>query len=123
MSTSDLGECNSVRNTHRYMYRIYISYSYVLPALPFRGVPAHISLWEGWQLVTFALNSRWEEEKANKKLKVIKEVKRGDGRKEGRKFGWMDGQMEGRKEGRGKIEFCLSLAGLPYNRISQTRWL
>ena len=32
--------------------------------------------------MTFALNPRWEEEKASRKFKVIKEVKREDGRKE-----------------------------------------
>ena len=32
--------------------------------------------------MTFALNPRWEEEKASRKLKVIKEVKGEAGRKE-----------------------------------------
>ena len=68
VSTSDLGECNSVYNTHRYMYRIYI-YPTVMCSLYFlpEMSPAHISRWEGWPLVTFALNSRWEEEKASRK--------------------------------------------------------
>ena len=36
--------------------------------------------------MTFALNPRREEEKVSRKLKVIKEAKREDGRKEGRKL-------------------------------------